>query len=139
MIKKILVPLDGSKIAENVLPYVEELALKLNAEAAFLSVLPIASRVIGLLKTRANRNEIRLVPQGTCPWKNRPPKYLDYGSQRIRRGKESKLLGSHLRQDGAGDCFLCKRQSLRSDYYLKPRPGRFIKSLSHGKYRCQGY
>ena len=38
MIKKILVPLDGSKLAESVLPYVEELALKLNAEAVFISI-----------------------------------------------------------------------------------------------------
>jgi hypothetical protein len=29
MIKKILVPLDGSKLAESVLPYVEELGIKL--------------------------------------------------------------------------------------------------------------
>ena len=38
MIKKILVPLDGSKLAECVLPLVEELALKLSAEVAFVSV-----------------------------------------------------------------------------------------------------
>ena len=39
MIKKILVPLDGSKLAEKALPYAEELAAKLGAELILTWVL----------------------------------------------------------------------------------------------------
>jgi len=40
MINKILVPLDGSKLGEVVLPYVEELIKRLNPEVTFLGVYP---------------------------------------------------------------------------------------------------
>jgi nucleotide-binding universal stress UspA family protein len=39
MYKTILVPLDGSKRAERILPYVEELALKFEAKLVFLQVI----------------------------------------------------------------------------------------------------
>ncbi len=38
MYEKILVPLDGSEIAEQILPYVEELARKLNSEVILITV-----------------------------------------------------------------------------------------------------
>ncbi len=38
MYKKILVPLDGSELAEQALPYVEHLARKLNSEVIFITV-----------------------------------------------------------------------------------------------------
>ena len=77
MIKKILVPLDGSKLAENVLPYVEELALKLNAEAVFIS---ITNRMQGYwpFEDASQPDEVRLMPQGTCTMEELAAKYLDY-------------------------------------------------------------
>lgn len=42
---KLLVPLDGSKEGEAVVPYVEELASKLGAEVVFLQVVPLAYHV----------------------------------------------------------------------------------------------
>jgi nucleotide-binding universal stress UspA family protein len=40
MYKKILVPLDGSELAEVALPYAEEIALKINSEVKLLQVVP---------------------------------------------------------------------------------------------------
>ena len=40
MIKKILVPLDGSELAERALPYAGELAAALGAELVLLGVVP---------------------------------------------------------------------------------------------------
>jgi nucleotide-binding universal stress UspA family protein len=76
MIKKILVPLDGSKLAENVLPYVEELAIKLNAESVFIS---ITNRTQGYwpIEDASQPNEVRLMPQGTCTMEEQAAKYLD--------------------------------------------------------------
>ena len=39
MYHKILVPLDGSKRAEKILPHVEELALRFKAKVVFLNVI----------------------------------------------------------------------------------------------------
>lgn len=39
MIRRILVPLDGSRLAEGVLPHVKELSTRLHAEVCFLEVL----------------------------------------------------------------------------------------------------
>ena len=40
MYERVLVPLDGSELAETVLPYVEELARKLGSEVVLLHVVP---------------------------------------------------------------------------------------------------
>ena len=45
MIQKILVPLDGSELAEQALPYAEALAQKFEAELIFLWVLQLPSLV----------------------------------------------------------------------------------------------
>ena len=76
MIKKILVPLDGSKLAECVLPNVEELAAKLDAEVAFISV---THRVQGYwpFDDPSQPNETRLVPQGTCSREEHATNYLN--------------------------------------------------------------
>lgn len=47
MWKKILVPLDGSPLAESVLPYVEDLAHQPGAEVTLLRVSPPAQYVVG--------------------------------------------------------------------------------------------
>ncbi len=89
MINKILVPLDGSKLAEGVLPYVEELALKLNAKVAFIS---ITNRVQGYwpFEDASQPDEVRLVPQGTCTMEEQAVKYLDYAGKGLE-GKDIKI------------------------------------------------
>jgi nucleotide-binding universal stress UspA family protein len=64
-------------LAENVLPYVEELALKLNAEAVFIS---ITNRMQGYwpFEDASQPDEVRLMPQGTCTMEELAAKYLDY-------------------------------------------------------------
>ena len=76
MIKKILVPLDGSKLAESVLPYVEELAAKLDAEVDLISV---TNRVQGYwpFEDAGSPNQIRLTPQGTCTMEEHAANYLN--------------------------------------------------------------
>jgi nucleotide-binding universal stress UspA family protein len=85
MIKKILVPLDGSKLAESVLPFVEELTTKLGAEAVFIS---ITDRVQGYwpYDDPGQPNEIRLVAQGTCTMEEHAAQYLAIAA----RGLEGK-------------------------------------------------
>jgi nucleotide-binding universal stress UspA family protein len=87
MIKKILVPLDGSKLAENVMSYVEELALKLNAEAVFISV---TNRAQGYwpFEDPSQPNEVRMVPQGICTMEEQAAQYLD----QTAKGLEGKGL-----------------------------------------------
>jgi len=64
MIKKILAPLDGSKLAECVLPYVEEIATKLNAEVVLVTV---TNRIQGYwpFEDVSKPSEIDLEPEGT--------------------------------------------------------------------------
>jgi nucleotide-binding universal stress UspA family protein len=87
MIKKILVPLDGSKLAECVLPYVEEFATKLAAEVALISV---THRVQGYwpFDDPSQPNETRLVPQGTCSREELALKYLNTAA----KGLEEKAI-----------------------------------------------
>ena len=47
MYKKILVPLDGSKRAEAILPHVEELALAGKAKVIFLQIIELPQMVVG--------------------------------------------------------------------------------------------
>lgn len=47
MFKRILVPLDGSELAEKALPYAEALAQKFEAELILLRVLPMIPEVVG--------------------------------------------------------------------------------------------
>ena len=76
MIKKILVPLDGSKLAESVLPYAEELATKLDAGLVFISV---TNRTQGYwpFEDPSGPHEVDLVPQGTCTVEERAANYLN--------------------------------------------------------------
>lgn len=48
MFKKILVPLDGSKLAEAVLPYVVDIAASCNAQVVLVHAVLPASQMIGL-------------------------------------------------------------------------------------------
>lgn len=89
MIKKILIPLDGSKLAENVLPYAEELAQKLNAEAVFIS---ITNRVQGIwpFEDASQPDKVTMVPQGTCSMEEMASNYLN-GAVRGLEGKGIKI------------------------------------------------
>jgi nucleotide-binding universal stress UspA family protein len=76
MIKKIVVPLDGSKLAECALPYAEELATKLDPEVVFVSV---TERVQGYKTMRdvTQPDEVALLPVGVGKMERQATKYLD--------------------------------------------------------------
>jgi nucleotide-binding universal stress UspA family protein len=84
MIKKILVPLDGSKLAECALPYAEELAEKLGSQVALVSV---TKRGKGFWPDEdpSERSEERLVPVAVCTMEEEAVKYLDNTAKGMER------------------------------------------------------
>lgn len=86
MIKKILVPLDGSKLAECVLPYVEELVEK--GVAKEVALISITERVQGfrVIEDRGEPLEERLSPEAVGKMEKQATKYLD----RVAKGLEAK-------------------------------------------------
>jgi nucleotide-binding universal stress UspA family protein len=86
MLKKILVPLDGSKLAECALPYVEELAAKHVAEEVVL--ISVTERVQGFrpIEDLGAPTEERLAPEAVGKMERQAMKYLD----RIAKGLEGK-------------------------------------------------
>lgn len=82
MIKKILAPLDGSKLAECVLPYVEEIATKLNAEVVLVTV---TNRIQGYwpFEDVSKPSEIDLEPEGICTREEQAEKYLNAIKKRL--------------------------------------------------------
>jgi nucleotide-binding universal stress UspA family protein len=76
MIKKILVPLDGSKLAECVLPYVEEMGQKLGAQVVLVS---ITDRLKGFWPREdpSRPGEIKMIPETVCSVDEQAGKYLD--------------------------------------------------------------
>lgn len=85
MIKKILVPLDGSKLAECALPYAEELAAKCRADVVFVSV---TERVQGFrpIEDISQPTEERMAPEAVGKMERQATKYLD----KVARGLEAK-------------------------------------------------
>ncbi len=85
MIKKIVVPLDGSKLAECALPYAEELAAKCKADVVLVSV---TERVQGfrLVEDVSQPTEERLAPEAVGKMERQAKKYLD----RLAKGLEAK-------------------------------------------------
>lgn len=63
MYSKILVPLDGSKRAEKILPHVEELARLYDAEVVFLQVLECPPVVSGFVVSPFDEEECRKASQ----------------------------------------------------------------------------
>jgi nucleotide-binding universal stress UspA family protein len=64
MIRRVLVPLDGSKLAEGVLPYVEDLGKRLRAQIAFVQIMESGvsmfipeSSTLDVIKTAEHRTE----------------------------------------------------------------------------------
>ena len=77
MYKKILVPLDGSKLAECALPHVEELAKGCNTEEVIL--VSVTERVKGYraLEDPSQRLGQRLIPEAVGKKEKQAQRYLD--------------------------------------------------------------
>ncbi|MBI2166549.1 MAG: universal stress protein, partial [Chloroflexi bacterium] len=86
MFGKVLVPLDGSKLAEEVLPYAVDLALRCQSRVVLMQVIPVAGSVpdaghTGVTASTAER-ELRLEEE-------RAQTYLDWTAKALRqRGVE---------------------------------------------------
>jgi nucleotide-binding universal stress UspA family protein len=76
MIKKILVPLDGSKLAECAIPYAEELAGKLGSHVALVSVTK-SGKGFWPDEDPSERSGERLIPVAVCTFEEQAAKYLD--------------------------------------------------------------
>ena len=85
MYKKIMVPLDGSELAECALPHAEEIALKCGADIVLVSV---TERVKGYRPVEEYGSPLgeTLVPEAGGKLEKQGQKYLD----RIAKGLESK-------------------------------------------------
>jgi len=82
MYKKIIVPLDGSKLAESVLPHVEETAAKFGGEVILVTV---TERVLGYMpmENYSQPAEQQLVPQAVGKMEKQGQKYLDKIAKRL--------------------------------------------------------
>ncbi len=86
MIKKIMVPLDGSKLAESALDYVEELSTKLGVEK--VTLVSVTERVQGYraLEDPNAPGGTRLAPEATGKMERQAQNYL----KRVGKGLEGK-------------------------------------------------
>ena len=84
MISRILVPLDGSQLAECVLPYAEEMGQKLGAEVVLVS---ITDRVKGFLPLEdlSERYGIKMIPETVCTADDQAGQYLDAVKQKLQK------------------------------------------------------
>ncbi len=84
MINRILVPLDGSKLAECVLPYVEEIGQKLGAEIVLVSV---THRVQGFwpMDDPGSAQGTRMVPEAVCSIEEQAGRYLEGVASRLNQ------------------------------------------------------
>jgi nucleotide-binding universal stress UspA family protein len=76
MLQKIVVPLDGSKLAECALPYAEEIASKIGAEVVLISV---TERVQGYQPMRdpGAPLEVDYIPVGVGKMEKQATRYMD--------------------------------------------------------------
>jgi nucleotide-binding universal stress UspA family protein len=86
MYKKIMVPLDGSKLAESVLPHVEAIAKGIKAEEVIL--VSVTERVLGYrpVTDYGQSLEEKLVPEAVGKMEKQAQRYLD----RVAKGLEAK-------------------------------------------------
>ena len=86
MYKKIMVPLDGSKLAESVLPHVEAIAKGTNAEEVIL--VSVTERVLGYrpVTDYGQPTGEKLIPEAVGKMEKQAQKYLD----RVAKGLEAK-------------------------------------------------
>lgn len=91
MYRKILVPLDGSKLAECVIPYVEELAMRCTAEK--VTLISVTERIQGYRPISDPGQPLgqRMMPEGVGKKERQAQKYLD----RIAKGLKSKGIDVH--------------------------------------------
>jgi len=86
MYKKIMVPLDGSKLAESVLPHVEAIAKGTKAEEVIL--VSVTERVLGYrpVTDYSQPTEEKLVPEAVGKMQRQAQRYLN----RVAKGLEAK-------------------------------------------------
>jgi nucleotide-binding universal stress UspA family protein len=102
MIKRILVPLDGSKLAESALDYVEEIATKPGVEN--VTLISVTERVQGyrLIEDPTAPAEGRLAPEGTGKMERQAEKYLKRIGKRLEdkgiKVETEVLLGDPARE-----------------------------------------
>jgi nucleotide-binding universal stress UspA family protein len=86
MFKKILVPLDGSKLAESALDYVADLSTRLGVEK--VTLVSVTERVQGyrLIDDPAAAGEGRLAPEAVGKMETQAQKYLN----RVGKGLQAK-------------------------------------------------
>jgi nucleotide-binding universal stress UspA family protein len=102
MIKRILVPLDGSKLAESALEYVEEISPKLGVEK--VTLVSVTERIQGyrIIEDPSVAGEERMAPEGTGKMERQADNYL----KKAAKGLEAKgikvetevLLGDPARE-----------------------------------------
>jgi nucleotide-binding universal stress UspA family protein len=121
MIKKILVPLDGSKLAESVLPYVEELATKLDAEVDLISV---TNRVQGYwpFEDLSKPHQTRLSPQATCSMEEHAANYLNTAAKRLEE-KSIKVVKE----------VICGKTAQEINFYANDNHSDLIIISTHGR------
>jgi len=91
MYEKILVPLDGSKLAEVVLPYAEELAARLGSEITLLSV--SESR-----RSEQYHERITYIQKMEAPTKHGMQKYLEKHGEKTVKVDSKVLVGRHAHE-----------------------------------------
>ena len=93
MYKKILVPLDGSKLAECVLPHVEAIAKGIDARTVIL--VSVTERVLGYRPVTDYEEAVeeRLVPEAVGKMEQQAQEYLDRIAKRLNaKGIETETL-----------------------------------------------
>lgn len=121
MIKKILVPMDGSKLAECVLTYVEELAKKLGAEVFLISV---TNRVQGYwpFEDPGQRDGVRMAPVATCSMEEHAMNYLNAAAKGLEKS------GIKVIKE-----VLCGRTAEEITYYAVNKHSDLIIISTHGR------
>ncbi len=84
MINRILVPLDGSQLAECVLPYAEEMGQKLGAEVVLVSITDRVKAFLPLEDLK-ERYGIKMIPETVCTPDYEAGQYLDAVKQNLEK------------------------------------------------------
>ena len=121
MIKKILVPLDGSKLAECVLADTEDLAKKLDAEVALISV---TNSVQGYwpIEDPGYPDKIRMIPQGVCSQEEHATNYLNAAAKGLEE-KGVKVIKE----------VICGKTAQEIIYYAERNHSDLIIMSTHGR------
>jgi nucleotide-binding universal stress UspA family protein len=120
MYKEILVPLDGSKLAECALPYVEELAKGCGTEKVIL--VSVTERVPGYRAFEDPTHPLgqRLIPEAVGKKEKPAQRYLGRIAKAMK-AKGIKVDTEVLLGDPGGDCQLRKTPWVRYYCHVQPR------------------